>query len=393
MNVNFVVQFLVGLIGLGVAIDYSLLLITRWREELALGSDNHAGDRPGDGDGRARDRVQRRHRRAGPARPDRAADPVHPQHRHRRHADPADQRRRHADSGARDSGRDRAAAGVAAACGTRATPSRGWTAWARLVVRWRWLAAAAGLAVLLVLCRRGPRHARRRREHELAVADGVRPARASSCSSRPASRWECSPRSRCWRRPVRHPNRRHGADARAWHPGGSCAVRPCLAAQRDCAGRGAADGGWRWPGWPDDCGAVRDALARAAPAALVGGYSAGPGRSDPLAVRRLSLGARGPGADHVHPAGQSVPLAAAAAEGHRGEPAVCRRGLRRARTGLAGRLRLAADLGPAGHRRDHRLDSAVRLRLRVRPVDGLRGVHPQPDARGIRRHRRPPTRR
>jgi RND superfamily putative drug exporter len=40
MNVNFVVQFLVGLIGLGVAIDYSLLLITRWREEMAHGSDN-----------------------------------------------------------------------------------------------------------------------------------------------------------------------------------------------------------------------------------------------------------------------------------------------------------------------------------------------------------------
>ena len=42
MNVNFVVQFLVGLIGLGVAIDYSLLLITRWREELARGSGNEA---------------------------------------------------------------------------------------------------------------------------------------------------------------------------------------------------------------------------------------------------------------------------------------------------------------------------------------------------------------
>src|SRR4029077_4268073 len=32
-----VVQFLVGLVGLGVAIDYSLLLITRWREEVAHG--------------------------------------------------------------------------------------------------------------------------------------------------------------------------------------------------------------------------------------------------------------------------------------------------------------------------------------------------------------------
>ncbi|MGQ0465518.1 MAG: MMPL family transporter [Sporichthyaceae bacterium] len=41
MDVSFVVQFLVGLIGLGVAIDYSLLLVTRWREERHQGRDNH----------------------------------------------------------------------------------------------------------------------------------------------------------------------------------------------------------------------------------------------------------------------------------------------------------------------------------------------------------------
>jgi RND superfamily putative drug exporter len=40
-HVNFVVQFLVGLIGLGVAIDYSLLLVTRWREEKDHGKENH----------------------------------------------------------------------------------------------------------------------------------------------------------------------------------------------------------------------------------------------------------------------------------------------------------------------------------------------------------------
>jgi RND superfamily putative drug exporter len=37
VEVSFVVQFLVALIGLGVAVDYSLLLVTRWREELAAG--------------------------------------------------------------------------------------------------------------------------------------------------------------------------------------------------------------------------------------------------------------------------------------------------------------------------------------------------------------------
>jgi putative drug exporter of the RND superfamily len=40
MDINFVVQFLVGLIGLGVAIDYALLLVTRWREERTAGASN-----------------------------------------------------------------------------------------------------------------------------------------------------------------------------------------------------------------------------------------------------------------------------------------------------------------------------------------------------------------
>lgn len=38
VEVNMFVQFLVALIGLGVAIDYSLLLVTRWREELGRGA-------------------------------------------------------------------------------------------------------------------------------------------------------------------------------------------------------------------------------------------------------------------------------------------------------------------------------------------------------------------
>ena len=39
-DVSFVVQFLIALIGLGVAIDYSLLLVSRWREEREHGHDN-----------------------------------------------------------------------------------------------------------------------------------------------------------------------------------------------------------------------------------------------------------------------------------------------------------------------------------------------------------------
>lgn len=40
VEVSFVVQYLVALIGLGVAIDYSLLIVMRWREESAAGADN-----------------------------------------------------------------------------------------------------------------------------------------------------------------------------------------------------------------------------------------------------------------------------------------------------------------------------------------------------------------
>ncbi len=41
-SVSIIVEFLVALIGLGVAIDYSLLVVTRWREERAHGYDNEA---------------------------------------------------------------------------------------------------------------------------------------------------------------------------------------------------------------------------------------------------------------------------------------------------------------------------------------------------------------
>jgi putative drug exporter of the RND superfamily len=40
-DVSFIVEFLVALVGLGVAIDYSLLFVTRWREERDHGKDNH----------------------------------------------------------------------------------------------------------------------------------------------------------------------------------------------------------------------------------------------------------------------------------------------------------------------------------------------------------------
>ena len=36
-NVSIIVQFLIALLGLGVAIDYSLIVVSRWREERAHG--------------------------------------------------------------------------------------------------------------------------------------------------------------------------------------------------------------------------------------------------------------------------------------------------------------------------------------------------------------------
>jgi putative drug exporter of the RND superfamily len=41
-QVSYIVQFLIALIGLGVAIDYALLLVMRWREEHAKGAENEA---------------------------------------------------------------------------------------------------------------------------------------------------------------------------------------------------------------------------------------------------------------------------------------------------------------------------------------------------------------
>ncbi len=36
-SISMIVEFLIALIGLGVAIDYSLLVVSRWREERAAG--------------------------------------------------------------------------------------------------------------------------------------------------------------------------------------------------------------------------------------------------------------------------------------------------------------------------------------------------------------------
>ena len=272
MNVNFVVQFLVGLIGLGVAIDYSLLLITRWREELARGSDNHEA-------------IRRAMATAGHAIVFSGvtvalgllaliALPIPfirsigiggmliplisvavtltlvpsilagigprlewPRLRHEGHA------------------------------------SRGWTAWARTMVRQRWLAAAAGLAVLVVLgvaalgmhvgdastnslSQRGPAHDGVVMLERAGIPVGVlapievmAPAGSthtvvSALTGTPGIRAAVAPSGPAWQR------------------GGTALVEALPKA--DGAG----------PAGLTTAAQVRDTLARAEPAALVGGYSA-----------------------------------------------------------------------------------------------------------------------
>ncbi|MEV4421917.1 MMPL family transporter [Patulibacter sp. NPDC049589] len=170
-EVTFVVQFLVGLIGLGVAIDSSLLVVFRWREERAAGRDGDEAVRAAmDSAGRA---VAVSGVTVGigllalvvvpvpfirsigfgglliPIVSVLAALTLLPVLL--------------AASGERLDRRwiARHAAGAAAA---DPTASPGWIRWATLVVRRRWPAAIAGLAVLVVLA---------------VVATGLRPGQPS----------------------------------------------------------------------------------------------------------------------------------------------------------------------------------------------------------------------
>ncbi len=121
-DVSFVVQFLISLVGLGVAIDYSLLLVSRWREERAHGRTNEEA-------------VVVAVQTAGHAvlasgvtvaislrRPAGRAGAVPAQHGARRHAHPARQRRGRAHPAARAAvdASDRGSTGR----GSATTPSR-----------------------------------------------------------------------------------------------------------------------------------------------------------------------------------------------------------------------------------------------------------------------------
>ena len=380
-----IVEFLVALIGLGVAIDYSLLVVVRWREERAHGHDGRGRRRARDGDRRPRGRVQRHDRRDRPARDDRAAAAVPALDRLRRHADPADQRDRRGDAAA---GRPRQ--------GRRP---------ARLAAR------------------------PHRRQGEPLV-DGVGAARRPPALDRGRRRpRSCSPRS-CSRRPRCSPAppnvntlaKTGRAHAPAWSRSSAPGSAPARSSRSRCS-RPAADRPRhvaaalaRRAGRPRRGRRRPVRMARAGTAVVDaipvadGSTSAGPRhdherphgrprrrrrrprRRDRRRERRLRLrdlrqlpadDRADRGAD-VPAAGAGVPLAAAAAQGGRPERDQRRRRVGRDHARLAGGPRLERAVGDRGDPLGHRLDPADGVRVPVRPVDGLRGVHPLPDARGVR---------
>ncbi len=114
-SISQIVEFLIALIGLGVAIDYSLLVVSRWREERAAGRDNTgavAGGHDPRGPGGGVLRADRGHRAGVDDRPA-GADAA--QRGLRRRAGAAGLGRRGHHLAAGDPGHRRPAAGLAAA--------------------------------------------------------------------------------------------------------------------------------------------------------------------------------------------------------------------------------------------------------------------------------------
>ena len=150
-SVSPIVQFLIALIGLGVAIDYSLIVASRWREERSARCERRRGRAARDGDRRPGRRLQRHHGRDRPVRADRAAPPLPALDGLRGSADPA---------GVDCWSRSRCCRWCWRSSGSRLDwphrrtddkASRAWTRWAQGVANRRWLAAGAGLAVILAL--------------------------------------------------------------------------------------------------------------------------------------------------------------------------------------------------------------------------------------------------
>ena len=251
------------------------------------------------------------------------------------------------------------------------TSGRVWTAWARLVVRRRWIALIASTAVLAALA-------------AAAVSIQLGDPRASSLAQSGAARagYEKLAASGIGAGPLSA----FEALVREGDPG---AVADRLRS---------VDGVREAVAWPDGLVAIipargrqlrgRTRHARPHPRSGAGrGQRRRPSRAE-CRFRRRGLrqvpdrhrARRGP---HVPAARARVPLAAAAAQGRPAQHPLGRRGLGRDGARLAERPGLRGDLGHRGHELDQRRDTGRRVRVPVRRLDGLPGVHRQPHARGL----------
>ena len=390
-DVSFIVMFLISLVGLGVAIDYSLLFVTRWREERDHGRDNH-------------DAVIAAMETAGHAvlfsgltvAIGLLALVVLPV------------------PFMRSIGMAGALIPLASVMVTLTlTPailgsigpkvdwpkirhenkaSKGWTAWARMIVRHRWVAAIAALAVIGVL---------------FVAFLGIKIGAADSSSlaqSGPAydtlQVLKNGGITTGALTPIEVLSETDKADSVARTLGG---VDGVTAAVVPTGAGSSVDGETVVVLIPNEetvnsksVQVVRDVTALGGPDRRRDRGDRSRQRAGRLPARRLRqlpAGAADHRGAHLRPAGARVPIVAAAAEGGDPQPGLADRRLRPDRAVLAGGLRLERVLRHRGDRSGHLLDPADGLRVPLRPVDGLRGVHPVPDPGGVRRRTRPPTRR
>ena len=269
-------------------------------------------------------------------------------------------------------------------CAATTSASRSWTRWARLVVRRRLAAAGAAVAVLAALAvaaasiTLGPADgnpdtiAKRRRRPpgpDPLERSGIgvgRAARRSRCSRRAPTRGAVA--GRLGRR-----RRRAGRD-RAGRRLARAARRPSsTSSPHDRCRRARSTASARPPMPPgptsasEGCGAAERRLR-------LGGLRQLPARWSALIARA-----------HVRAARARVPLAAAAAEGRDAERALGRGGVRRDRRSSGSRATARTLWGIPATGAITVLGAADGVRVPVRAVDGLRGVHPRAHARGVRR--------
>ena len=259
--------------------------------------------------------------------------------------------------------------------------SRGWSAWARLVVRHRWAAAIASTAVLAALVFAASTiQLGNPRADSLAQAGSARAGLDqlvdSGVGTGPLSPFDTLVRSGDPEVVAAALRRVEGVRAavapKDWRRDGTALVAVIPAHDGNSPeGRATLD-------------RVRAATGELRADAVTGGGGRAERRLPRRRLRQLPARDRADLGADVPPARARVPLARPAAQGRPAEPALGRRRVGPDGARLAARLRIGGDLG---HRRDgldQRRDADRRVRVPVRHLDGLPGVHPQPDARGLR---------